>query len=229
MSTARTIIRLALLEIGALTKTEQPAADEANDGLTALNAMLGTWSNFAANVFYRTRETFNLGSAASYSIGSGQTFDTVRPLQIVEAFTSSGSIDYPLIIINQEQYDAITFKTASGIPEYLTYNSNYPYGQITFYPVPSGVQSVTLLSEKPITQIASLDTDISFPDGWERAIIKNLAIDLAPQYAQEPSAATVKAAQESLGAIKVATVRSRPIPAFPQSRSIGNIYNGWSS
>lgn len=229
MTTARTIIRKAMVEIGALTKTEQPAADEANDGLDALNALLGSWSNYGDNVVSRVQETFTLNSASSYSIGAGQTLNTVRPLQIVEAYITTGGIDYPLVIINQETYNTIGLKNIQGIPEYLMYDNGYPYGTIKLYPLSVSGYTLTLLSEKPITQIATLDTEISFPDGWERALIKNLAIELAPQYSQDVTPALAKSAGESLGAIRLATIRSRPINAFAESRAQGNIYNGWYS
>ncbi len=227
MPTARVIIRKALLEIGALTKTEQPAADEANDALDTLNALIASWSNFSDNIYSRTQETFNLSGAATYTIGTGQTFNTERPIQIIEGYTSSAGIDYPLIIINVEQYNNISIKTTQGYPEYLAYNNGYPYGTISLYPVPSGVQTITLLTEKAITQFATLDTVMSLPDGWERALIKNLAIDLAPQYGQEPTASLVSSAMKSVGAIKLSVVKSRPVPAFPQSGRIQDIYSGW--
>jgi hypothetical protein len=227
MPTARTLIRKAMLEIGALTKTEQPAADEANDALDALNDLIASWSNFSDNIYSRTQETFPLSAAATYTIGTGQTFNTARPIQIIEAYTTSGNINYPLIIINQEQYNNITFPSATGYPEYLAYNNGYPYGVISLYPVPSGVTSITLLTEKAITQFATLDTSMSLPEGWARALIKNLAIDIAAAYGQEPSASLVKTAQDAVGAIKLSVVKSRPVPAFPQSGRLQDIYTGW--
>lgn len=227
MTTARTLIRKSMLEIGVLTKTEQPAADEANDALDALNALISSWSNFSDNIYSRTQETFPLTGAATYTIGAGQDFNTVRPIQIISAYTTSGDIDYPLIVINVEQYNNITFKSDEGYPEYLAYNNGYPYGVVSLYPVPSGVTSITILSEKAISQFATLDTEMSLPDGWERALIKNLAIDLAPQYNQDPKPALIKTAAESVGAIKLSVVKSRPVPAFPQSGRLQDIYTSW--
>lgn len=228
MTTARTLIKKALLEIGALTKSEEPSDDEANDGLDTLNALLSSWSNFSANIYSRTQETFPLTSAASYLIGDGQVFNTTRPIQIIDAYVTLGTIDYPLELINQELYDDIAFKANQGIPQFLTYNNGYPYGKITLYPVPVSVTSVTILSEKAITNFPTLDTLMVLPEGWERAIIKNLAIELASQYSQPVTPVLEKAAQKSLGAIKLAVVRSRPVEVNPVIVR-GNVYNGWMS
>lgn len=227
MSTARDIIKKSLQKIGTLTKGENPSSDEANDALDSLNALIASWSNFSENIYSRTLETFNLTSAATYSIGAGQTFNTTRPIQIVDAYVTSGGIDYPLTIINQEQFDPVAMKTTQGIPQYLIYNNAYPYGTITLYYVPSGVNSITLLSEKPITGFATLDTAMSLPDGWERALVYNLALELAPEYAQQPDASVAAIASQSLGAIKLAVIRSRPINSSPAVRTVNNVYTGW--
>lgn len=228
MSTARTLIRRAMLDVGVLTKSENPSADEANDALDELNALSDSWSNDPGLFYTRVQETFPLSAAASYSIGAGQTFNTVRPLQIVKAYISDGTIDTPVTIINQEVYDNITFKEGNGIPQYLTYNAGFPYGTITLYPVPNGGYTLTILSEKPFTGFATLDTEVTLPAGWFRALQKNLALELGPQYGQDPTPALVRAAAQSLGALKLATVRLRPVPQFTSSGRNNNIYSGWS-
>ncbi len=227
MTTARVLIVKAMKKAGILTKSEQPAADEANDAFDDLNFLMDSWSNYNANIYSRTRETFNLTSAASYTIGDGQTFDTERPIQIVEGFTSGGGVDYSFTIVNQENYDSIVYKNIPGIPEYLTYNSAFPVGTITLFPSPTGVATITLLMEQPINQFASLDTVVSMPPGWKRALINNLAVILAPEYSQPVTPAMDAAAKESLGAIKLAVVRSRPVLAFPGAGFVRNIYTGY--
>lgn len=229
MTTARTIIKRAMQDNGVLTKGENPSADEANDALDALNALIDSWSNFSANIYSRALETFSLTSAASYLIGAGQTWNTTRPVQIVDAYTTIGTIDYPLSIINQEQYDSISFKANAGIPQYLVYNNAYPYGTVTLYPTPAGPTSITLLSEKPITTFATLDTSASLPQGWERALVKNLAMELTPQYGQRVTPELAQAAKESLGAIKLSVIRARPVNSSPSVRTTNNVYTGWYS
>jgi len=227
MTTARTIIKRSLQDNGVLTKGEDPAADEANDALDVVNALMDSWSNYSDNIYSRTLETFPLTTAATYTIGTGQTFNTTRPMQIIDAYVTSGSIDYPLTIINQEQFDSVEMKATKGIPQYLVYNNAYPSGTIRLYPVPSGVSTITLLSEKPVSTFATLDTVVSLPQGWERALVKNLAMELAPQYGQRVTPELAMAAKESLGAIRLAAVRSRPVNSSPSVRANNNIYSGY--
>lgn len=226
-TTARTIIKKALNKIGALTKNEEPSADEANDGLAALGALIGSWSNDSLNIYARGWETFSLTSSASYTIGSSGTFNTARPTNIVDAYIRSGTIDYPITIVDDEAYNSISFKSLQGIPRFLNYDNSYPLGIIRLYPVPSASYSLFILTEKALTEFTALDTALSMPPGTERALIYNLGIDLAPEYSQQISAEHAKTAGDSLGLIRTKVAQVRGMDAYPLKVTAGNIYSGW--
>lgn len=228
MTTARDIVKKSLQKIGALVKSEEPQADEADDGLAALNALMASWGNDSLNEYARTLETFTLTGAASYTIGSGGNFNTVRPSNIVSATVRSGSIDYVVNIIDDSTYNDIPYKNTTGTPLFLNYSNAYPLGVIKLYPIDNGMTSITLLTEKPLNGFATLDTDMSLPDGWERALIYNLALDLAPEYNQKPDAYVIKVAQESLGLIRSKVAQVRGMDAFPNGVRVRNIYSGWA-
>lgn len=227
MTTARTLIKKAMQKVGILVKSEVPDDDEANDALDSLNALIASWSNYSYNITTRVRETFSLPTTTNITIGTGQTFNTTRPIQIVDAYCSQGTIDYPMEIVNAEQYDSISFKSIQGRPQYLSYDNGYPTGNINVYPVSSGGYTLTILSEKAITGFATLDTELNLPEGWERALVYNLALELAPEYGQQPDGSVVKIAADSLGAIRLAVVRSRPVNSDLNLRVSGNVFDGW--
>src|SRR3954468_4420579 len=61
-----------------------------------------------------------------------------RPLRINSAFVRVSTLDYPVSILNVEQYELIGFKTLNGPwPRALYYQPSYPTGNITFWPNPS--------------------------------------------------------------------------------------------
>ena len=228
MTTARTIIKKALQKIGALTKNESPSADEANDGFDALNALIGSWSNDSLSIYARGWETFSLTGASSYTIGPGGNFDTSRPTNIVEAYVRSGTIDYQLTIIDDSSYNSISFKSLLSIPQFLNYDNSYPLGIIRLYPIDSASYSLFLLTEKALTEFATLDTELSMPPGTERALIYNLGIDLSPEYSQPISQEHAKTAMESLGLIRTKVAQVRGMDAYPQNLAVRNIYSGWA-
>jgi len=226
--TARQLITQSLQKIGALVKGEAPDADEAQDALRSLNALISSWSNDSLVIYARTWETFSLTGAASYTIGTGGNFNTSRPTNIVAAYTRSGTIDYPITIIDDEAFSTIAYKALQGLDQFLNYDNAYPLGNIRLWPVPSSSYTLFMLTEKPLTEIATLDTVIAFPPGWERALVYNLALELAPEYSQQPDASVVKIANDSLGLMRSKVAQVRGMDAYPQVLSSRNIYSGWA-
>lgn len=216
-TSALDIITGAAKLLGVTFKSEPLDSDEANDGLIALNDMLDSWSNDSLTASAYTLESFSLTGAASYTMGVGGTFNTSRPINIVTAVVRISSVDYPLEIITQEQYQLeIPQKSISSqIPEVLTYDNGYPLATITMYAVPTSGSTLRLLSNKPLSNLSALTTTVDFPPGWKRALKNNLAIDLAPEYGVEPSASVVRNANQSLGAIKRANSINSAMPYMP--------------
>lgn len=69
-----------------------------------------------------------------------------------------------------------------------------------------------------VPQFADTTTAINVPNGYSRALKLNLAIEIAPQYDVQPSAALVKQAAEAL---RDATVmpKSAPVPGRPDTQT----------
>lgn len=228
MTTALDIITGAAKLLGVIYKTEALAADEANDGLIALNDMLDTWSNDDVSTISYTLENFPLTGASSYTIGSGGAFNTSRPINIVTAVIRLSSVDYPLRIITQEQYQTeISVKSlTSPIPEYLTYDNGYPLGTIKMFAIPTSGSTLYLQSNKPLSNLSALTTSVDLPPGWKRALKYNLAIDLSFEYGVDIPAKVEKIAATSLGAIKRATAINNAMPFMPSLPGYYSIYSG---
>lgn len=210
MTTGRSIVKKAMQKAGILTKNEPLPADEAADGLDVLNGMLSSWSNLTSMAFVRPQESFPVSAGvATYTIGAGGTFNTVRPIQVVSAFYRVGTSDYPISDILDTDYDQFTYeKDVQGYPSRLLFQRSYPLASITLYPVPSEGGSLFIRSEKPLTSV-SLDVDVAFPDGWEHALIYNLAVLLAPEYGQEVADSVAKEAARAKDRLAIASARAK--------------------
>jgi len=229
MTTARTLITKAMQAIGVLYKSETPSSDEIQDGLFMLNSLLSSLSNESLSIYVRVTEEFPLSNGViQYSIGPGQTMDTIRPIYIVQAHVRdpSGLLDYNLSVIPDEIYQQIQFKTQQGITRFLNYSNGYPTGTVKLYPAPTTGYSLIITSEKELTQF-ELDDVISFPPGWELMLIHNLAILLAPQYNQPVSGELATIAKSAKKNIQQSVAKNRTMDAQGGGRSTGNIYNGW--
>ena len=193
--------------IGAVDPGEQLTASEAADGLEALNEMLESHSNEGLACHQILQENFALVSGtASYTIGSGASFNTTRPLDILSAFIRDDGYDHRLRILDRKEYDAITYKAAGFQPEALYYQPSVANGIIYLYGVPAKTYAVTnglwINSRKQLQQFAALTTAIVLPPGYKRMLRYNLALEIAPEYNRNVPEAVLAIARESKASIK---------------------------
>ena len=212
--TVQQAIERALRLIGAIDPDENATASEVSTGIISLNNMLDGWSLTRQGVYRQVRESFDLvAGTGSYTIGSGQTFDTTRPHEITSAFIRLSNQDYYLRIRSGEWYDEFTTdKTVQGLPYELFYDpSAATSGTIYLAPVPdSSAYDLHIRSHKPYTDYSSGSESLGLPTEYEAAIPWNLAVDLAPEYQAQPSAIVLKRADETLKAAK--RLHLHPIP-----------------
>jgi hypothetical protein len=203
MATALDIIKTSMRLIGALDPSDVPTAAEMDDALAALNDLMASWSNESLAVYQIVQEGFpTVAGTASYTVGSGATWNTTRPLRIESAFLRYGSTDYPLRVLNREEYDQITLKTTQFMPEALHYIPAVANGTVTLYGVPDAVYTVYLNSLKALQSFAALTTTVVLPPGYQRMLRYNLALEIAPEYNRKVPDAVLAIARESKAAVK---------------------------
>lgn len=228
MATARDFIRSVLRLIQAVRKNESVAADEAVDALAALNELLGSWSNDSLKILNREREFFNITSGSSYTIGLGASLNTVRPIKIIDAFVRIGDIDFPLTEIDDTEYSNIGFKgIESNIPQFFNYDNAYPTGTIRIFPKLTGNAELHIISEKPLSEVANLNSTLDLAPGVKRALKYNLAIDIAPEYNRPISDDIRRIAKNSKRKLQNNIARHRPIKQRAHNNNLHNIYSGW--
>jgi hypothetical protein len=226
MTTARDIIKKAMQKIGVLVKQEDPSADEVNDALSSLNAMLSSWSNRSLLVYARVWESFPLvANQSDYTIGTGGNFNTTRPIFINECHVRQGSTDYSVQVIDDNAYNAIAFKNLSGIPEFVNFDNAFPLAKLRFYLVPTGGLTFYMSSEKELSQF-TLDDTVNLPAGWERALIYNLAMEIAPEYGLQISPDLRDTADKALDSIVNNVARIKTMDYINNSTT-ANIYSGY--
>lgn len=188
------IIRAAMRLIQVSAVDVDLTANELKDGLESLNRMLDSWSLDELMLYEVKRETFPLiASQNPYSIGLGGIWNTVRPTKIVGAYLTltNGSIpvDYPMQVINFDDYNDIRLKTLqTNFPGYLYYQASFPIGECYIYPLyanngaSTAPGTITLTSWKPLPIIVNPTDYIELPPGYWEAIVFNLAIRIAEEY-----------------------------------------------
>jgi len=183
MTTAAQVITRAAQAIRYLARGEVLSAQDANDGLTAFNAMLDSWSNENLFSYVVLERSFTLTpGTAAYTIGSGGTLNVTRPLDILQAYVQdTDGNNFVMRIQTRDWWNQIGNRGStitSQIPTDLFYDPQYPLGVINIFPSPLLGYSVFYDSTQQQVDPAALTTSISMPEGYERAYVLNLAIEM---------------------------------------------------
>lgn len=186
MATAQEYINRSLRLIGVLADGETPTTSESNDSLTVLNDMLGLW-NVDKMLVYQIQETTHtlVAGTGSYTVGSGADINITRPVKIEQAFVrDSSNIDIQVDIINQEEWNRISYKTTQAdFADRLFYDPGFANGTINLYPVPSAANTLHFTHWKPFTSFSTLTTSATFPPGYNQLLVYNLAVLLGAEFA----------------------------------------------
>lgn len=183
------IISGALRLISSLTPGEAVNGSEAANALVVLNEMLSAFSMEWGLINATTIESFPLiVGQTSYTIGTGGNFNTVRPDTIFNQwiYDTVAGIRYPLKQIADNQYNSVPLNTIQSIPKAIYYDPQYPLGVLYIYPTAGlSTYQLNLESIKPIMQFTTINTVMTLPAEYFKALKLLLADELAPEYGFE--------------------------------------------
>jgi hypothetical protein len=159
-------------------------------GITAGTKIVGFGTGAGGNVNY----------AGTYTVSVSQTVASTtisayyeRPLSINSAFVrvnttangqpiQGGGLDYPVTILNLENYELIGLKTMNGPwPRALYYQPGETLGTITVWPNPSQGE-MHIFADTMFQRFGSLYDNIVIPQGYYMAMRWCLAERLCPMY-----------------------------------------------
>jgi hypothetical protein len=142
----------------------------------------------------------NVNSDGTYTVNISQTVAPTtisayyeRPLNINSAFVRvntnsngqpilNGGLDYPITILNLENYELIGLKTLNGPwPRALYYQPSETLGTITVWPNPSQGE-MHIFSDTIFQRFTSINDEIVIPQGYYMALRWCLAERLMPMY-----------------------------------------------
>jgi hypothetical protein len=137
----------------------------------------------------------------------------------------SGS-DFPVEVITAEEWARINYKAARGMPDVCWYDTAYPTGLLNLYPTPDAIYTAYVAARLPLPAI-TLVTAISFPRGYEKAIVDGLAVDIAPSFGR-PVTADMRVAADAAEYV-LRTTNYEPgllDPSYGTIPSRSNIFSG---
>lgn len=206
MTTVREICEDALVEIGAKAPNDAMTAQDGAYALRALNRMIGKWNTDELMVYTVNRDLYDLQAGKqAYTIGTGGDFNVPRPVKTTAAsvLLSSG-VEVPIRLLNDQEWQDIAVKsTPSSFPTSIWIAGNVPLNTIYCWPVPSDATVKLVLYNWGKTEaFASLNDSVVFPNGYEEALVTNLAVALSNSYGTQPAPSLVMRAAVAMDAIK---------------------------
>jgi hypothetical protein len=142
----------------------------------------------------------NVNELGTYLLNISQTTESTsinafyqRPLSINSSFVRintnsngtpiiNGGLDYPVAVLNLENYNMIGLKTLSGPwPKAVYYQPSDPLGNIFVWPNPSQGE-MHLFCDTLFSQYVTINDPIILPQGYEMALEWCLAERLMPSY-----------------------------------------------
>jgi hypothetical protein len=113
-------------------------------------------------------------------VGSGGSFTTV-PLEIVDMRITRSSTDLPMHRMSREEYYALPNKTTTGYPTSWFYDRQRSGGTIYVWPAPDATAGTLKFTYRRIVMdLDASSDDIDLPQEWHKALVYNLAVELAP-------------------------------------------------
>lgn len=208
--TGQDLVNAALKQIGVIASGETPSTDESNDAFERLNNLIASWSAQALPIFNITKSTIPLTGAASYNV-------TPRPVKIRAAKVTISGFESEFEIVTADEF---ADPTRYGV---VFSDGGFPTTAVTLRPSPT-TGSLDLFTLVPIDVIGSLGASINLPPGYERALVMNLAVEVAPQYGVPVSEVMIGLANDSKNSIQglAQNTLGVPVPArqnVPQAQA----------
>lgn len=188
--TARNLITDVLLDMGVIADQETPTASQSSGALVKLNDLLESWNLDPQKNYSMTENIIPFVSSQQiYTIGIGGDLNVARPDRVTQAFirNNTGAVanrtDLPIKVFNNEEWASVTAKSVTGaFPYGVWFNMSYPLIQAYVTPIPTGATySLVFWTDIPNAEL-TLNTVLSLPSGYKRAIKYALFIELAASY-----------------------------------------------
>lgn len=206
MITVGEVLSDAAIEAGVLSPGEDLPAEDTQFALRTLNRMVERWNSERLMIYTLNRNVFTLVALQqSYTLGTGGNFNIPRPVKMdmISVIPVGGLPEIPIRDMSDEEWRGIAVKqTQSAFPTMVWWDGNTPLNTAYFWPVPTTAAQVVIYSWGRISALTGLTTQLQFPDGWEEAIVTNLALMLCSSYGKTPSQVLMSRASTSKNSIQ---------------------------
>ena len=229
--TGASLALAVLQELDVVGASDVPEASDLSYVLARINRIIDLWAAKWSTAYCDTLSTFTITpSLQPHTIGpTGTWVVTQRPMSIEAANVVVGSTRTPVDIITTEQWMALGDPTwTAPDPAALNYRPTFPNGSVYLYPLPTGANSIELLTRGLLTRLTLTGT-VYLPPGYEEALILTASEACAKHFhATPPDRLEASKARGIIEAANSTTPRlTTDAPGVSRGRT--NIFTGQGS
>lgn len=199
MPLVSTLCEHAAQELNVILPGENLSGNDGAFLLRKLNQLFGEWNTKKQAIYRSVQTTYTLTPSLNpHTFGpSGATFTVAQRPVMIDAINLilSGNASTPIALHDVEWYRNLPMPSiTSTIPTDGYYDPAHPNGALYLYPVPTAAYDIEVWTRYSFATVALSDT-VTYPQGYEGAIIDTLAEDSAEGFGREPSQKLVERAR----------------------------------
>jgi len=229
MTKVREIVQDALIELGAQAPADAMPAEDASYALRALNRMIQKWNTEELMIYTINRQLFPITVGQQvYTIGIGGNINIPRPVKIEMASiliqtAAANPVELPLTeLTDQDWWNTPVKNVQSAYPTQYWLTGNMPLNEMYLWPIPTNASSELVLYSWGKTEaFVSLNDDVILPNGYEEALVTNLAVALSNSYGIQPGPALIARAIASKSDIE--SINIEPVWAQTDFSGTGSL------
>jgi hypothetical protein len=214
---ARDLISAVLGDIGKLGVGDYLDDADAESVRISLNTWIDALALEPLLIYFILRTQHPLvANTANYTIGTGGVINIPRPVKIERAglihnLATVPPYEQPIAVFTEQRWQLTPQKTLAGpLAQGIFFDKgwNLGLGLITPWPKPNAAgTALVIYTEQAFTGFADLDTDYTFPPGYELFFRTNLAGEIAEGFGKTLSAKQEKRATRAMAMVKRTNIK----------------------
>lgn len=197
--TVAQVIQFAYQKLGLVRSGGTPTANELQEGIAELNAMLKEFAMEGLPIFTKTNGSFALTAAtASYDLNTLPAGTPLQPLRIIQANYQTADAtprEIPMIELSRGDYSNLPVKTTPGIPTQFFFDKQNTTATFYTWPVLASptTEQINLIYQRRIQDAGSASDTLDIPQEWLSMVGYNLSLRLIPNYGLSDDVAKIVA------------------------------------
>lgn len=203
------------------------SSEQQTEVIQFLNQMLDGMNTLRGSIFTVNIARYALvPSQTTYFIGPTGDFVAPRPIRIVNAnlvlTNASPEAHLPMRILNDDEWaDIRVTEIPTTVPRLLYNDGNSPDSQLYLWGFPTQANDLELFTWQGLNNALGPTDTLAYPDGYARAILYKLAVEIAPLYWKKTDKLLALVQQQAISAYAAISNLNQDVPYMQSDGYLG--------